>query len=221
MSPSSSSSSSSSHWSPEAIPRKENGNNIWIFLLSIRFITVVFSAAGIICFALALKQHERVYTDGIGEAMTGSVLGTVSYAFLSSLLVVFTTQILNIAVHPGIRIPLDLIACAAVLTTSIMDLHEVAYYHAEHGYRYSCKWVYGVPCRGLSDRLLGVEYFGCAVGVVDGIFHAILFIWACRDYHIQRKQNRKKGSNLRSSRPQLPRKSSTYEFEDVDLDLKA
>lgn len=45
-----------------------------------------------------------------------------------------------------------------------MDLHEIAYYHAEHGY--SCKWVYGVPCKEMSDRLLGVEFFG---GVVVGV----------------------------------------------------
>lgn len=61
----------------EAVPRKEKK---WLSLLSLRFGAVLCTMIGIVCFAWAMVQHQEgvISSDGLGEAWSTMLLGTVS-----------------------------------------------------------------------------------------------------------------------------------------------
>ncbi|KAJ5131243.1 uncharacterized protein N7515_007282 [Penicillium bovifimosum] len=140
-------------WSLEALPRKERK---WLSLFSLRFGAVLCTMTAIICFAWAMQEHNRVgvATDGLGSAFAAINLGTVSYGFVWSS-VVLIVVLCNCAVHPGIIIAFDCIAFVAQIITVSFELHELAYWHAG-GYKMrntrAADVLYGVECLACSRK---------------------------------------------------------------------
>ncbi|KAJ5091378.1 hypothetical protein NUU61_006248 [Penicillium alfredii] len=143
-------------WCIEAVPRPYSR---WLSFLSLRFVTVLTSMIGVICYAwgLPLQQGGLVYSDGVGPALASSNLGTAAYGFLWSSSVILVVVAFNCAVHPGATITFDLLAMAGQITTAVWDMYELGYYHDFGVERWS---------RGRERRLIGVEVFAAVMMLV-------------------------------------------------------
>ncbi|KAJ5162555.1 uncharacterized protein N7500_004385 [Penicillium coprophilum] len=166
----------SSSFCIEAVPRKERK---WLSLLSLRFGAVLCTMVAIICFAWAMVQHQEgvVSSDGLGEAWSSINLGTASYGFLWSLILLIVV-FCNCVVHPGIIVAFDCIACIAQLITVCFDLHELAYWNLG-GYGYS-------STHNL-DPLYGAECLACSMILLGILFNIILCVRASIACHRLRK----------------------------------
>ncbi|KGO75073.1 hypothetical protein PITC_047560 [Penicillium italicum] len=160
----------------ESIPRKENK---WLSLLSLRFGTVLCTMIAIICFAWAMVQHHEgvVSSDGLGEAWSSINLGTVSYGFVWSTLVLILV-FCNCTIHPGVVVAFDCVAFIAQLITVCLYLQELDYWN-HGGYSYSSAHNVG--------QLYRAECLGCSMILVGILFNLILFVRASIACHKLRK----------------------------------
>ncbi|KAJ5774747.1 hypothetical protein N7457_009643 [Penicillium paradoxum] len=160
----------------DAIHRKEKK---WLSLLSLRFGAVLCTMIAIICFAWALVKHDEgiVSTDGLGAAWASINIGTASYGFVWST-VVLIVVFCNCAIPPGVTIAFDCIAFLAQIITVCLELIEIAHWHAGG---------YGDYSHPDAGPLYGAECLACSVMLLGILFNIILFLRASMACHGQRK----------------------------------
>ncbi|KAI9926002.1 hypothetical protein MW887_004461 [Aspergillus wentii] len=150
-------------WCIEAVPRPHKR---WLSFLSVRFVTVLFSLIGLICFAWGYPQQQDggiAYGDGPTASLACSNLGTAAYGFAWSSIFILVVVIFNCAVHPGASITFDFLACAAQACTSVWYIYEL-----EHYYDFRRPSSYG---KGDEKKLVRVEAFATIVILLSAICH--------------------------------------------------